>query len=318
MASFKYLDMNKIDPGWARKHRMTLWASGVSPYKVEKICAKPSFSEMAASAEKEYAIDEALAKAKEEGAKEALQKAAAENKAAQKNNSAKPSALKDTTVSFATAPANNNAGTAKDADSEEKKAGSGKPSFTFSAEEDKLLLELKNENKSWKDIAKQLKKPQDAVKNRFKEIGSDDQKTVPQKESKESKKESKKEAKESKKESKESKKESKKANRDKTNGNSATQPELPNREADQSEDWDLQTITEADEEDYLILYPDSVFDEDALVAMARAMYEDHENYYQRIVSRIYDATGQRISMSAVKRKVAEARNQRRGHHETGN
>lgn len=30
MANFSSIDLNKIDPGWARKHKWTLWAAGLS------------------------------------------------------------------------------------------------------------------------------------------------------------------------------------------------------------------------------------------------------------------------------------------------
>lgn len=42
--------------------------------------------------------------------------------------------------------------------------------------------------------------------------------------------------------------------------------------------------------------------------MARAMYEDYDNYYQRVASRIFDYTGKRVGVSAVRNKLAHARN----------
>lgn len=54
----------------------------------------------------------------------------------------------------------------------------GKVDLTFTAEEDATLLEMKHKGDSWKMIAQALKKPQGAIKNRFKEIAPDDLKAT--------------------------------------------------------------------------------------------------------------------------------------------
>ncbi|KAB2578752.1 hypothetical protein DBV05_g2656 [Lasiodiplodia theobromae] len=289
MANFSSIDLNKIDPGWARKHKWTLWAAGLSQDQVRQMCNRPSFAEMAVQAQEKMSFDEALANAKEEGAKQALNKVAAENKAAQKAAAVQKSAKKETPAATTPAPAENTAASPENAaappKSEEKKGGSGKPNFAFTAEDDEKLLELKKANKSWKEIGQQLKKPQDALKNRFKEIGSDNQKASPQRQ------------------------ETKKAGRDKP----AENP-VPQHKTGEGEDWELQTVNEDDDPDsgeYMVIYPDSVFTEDICVAMARAMYEDYDNYYQRVASRIFDYTGKRVGVSAVRNKLAHARNKYR-------
>lgn len=58
--------------------------------------------------------------------------------------------------------------------SDDKKDSSGKPDFTFAEDEDKKLLELKENGQSWKAIAQEMKKPQSEIKKRYYELAKEE------------------------------------------------------------------------------------------------------------------------------------------------
>lgn len=56
---------------------------------------------------------------------------------------------------------------------DEKTGGDAQAGDGFTAEQDAQLMQMKTENKPWRDVCEALGKPQDVLKNRFKEIKPD-------------------------------------------------------------------------------------------------------------------------------------------------
>ncbi|KAH7055684.1 hypothetical protein B0J12DRAFT_738396 [Macrophomina phaseolina] len=286
-------DIRKIDPDWARKHRFTMWGAGYSRRQVRKHIAQPGFAAQRAAKKAESAVEkkragEATANEKEKAKKEEPKPVVDSKKESPKQAADKVDSRPATGKKKDSKPAAPN------------KNDSGTPDFTFTDEEDKQLLELKDKGETWKAIAQTMKKPQGLLKKRFNEIASDEQKNAGQKGA--GKKENSSQG---------------KANDNRTSPASAkskgptTQsgPKSGASNRNSDDEWEIRTVTDPGEEDqveYFILYPDENFSEQE-AKMARAIYEDFDNYFLRISSRFQDYTGRQVSPDIIQRFLSTSK-----------
>ncbi|KAK8212287.1 hypothetical protein HDK77DRAFT_72588 [Phyllosticta capitalensis] len=182
----------------------------------------------------------------------------------------------------------------------------GKVDLTFTAEEDATLLEMKHKGDSWKMIAQALKKPQGAIKNRFKEIAPDDLKaTVGGKGNADEKRDA-----PAKKENAQQK--SKNNSEKKQTNNKSSSAKNNDSSKDKKDDQSVRSGSSASRImipqyinglETITLRPDETFTANDLVWLCDAFMRDNDERFIRLSSRYYDMTGRRIHPATIRDKL---------------
>ncbi|KAK8160896.1 hypothetical protein BKA80DRAFT_276248 [Phyllosticta citrichinensis] len=173
------------------------------------------------------------------------------------------------------------------------KPAGGKPDFSFTAEEDATLKEMKDRGDEIKNIAKALKKPKEVIQKRYDEIATPAQKAAAANNAGEKKG---KQAKKS--------QQATKANASKGKDNKASEAKKGREPVSSAPQISmpqyingLQNIT---------VFPDEMFSASDLVWFCNAFMYDNEERWIRLASRFYDITGRRIHPHTIKQKLMQS------------
>lgn len=172
----------------------------------------------------------------------------------------------------------------------------------FTAEQDAKLLEMKAQNKSWKDIETELGKPKHVLQKRFKETKPASEDAAKKAE------EGKKKAEENKKRAEEGKDEAAAAKKGKEGKEKAKKKEEEEEEkkkkkkeggGDGKEEQEGRKFTL---EEWATLTEDDVFTYEDLKALADIFSLDEEQRWIRVASKFYGLTGRRMDPGDIKDK----------------